>query len=113
MKDRLELLSSLVKTSLFWCAASWNLTSRQVSKVKGIQQKMLHKMIRLSQRLDEDKMSFMTRLNSKIKHLKILHNFQEWDRYYFALAFKWAGHVSRMVQYDEQRITYQVLQFKS
>ena len=46
-KNRLQLLSLLVGHSLFWCSGSWNLTARQVSKVRGLQQDILHKMVRL------------------------------------------------------------------
>ena len=111
-KDRFQLLSSLVANSLFWCAGSWNLTARQVSKLGGLQQSILHKMVALRRRPEEDDETFMIRLNSKIKRLKQSHSFEEWPRTYHRKVFKWAGHVARMASYDPQRTTHRILQHK-
>ena len=43
--ERFRLLDTLVASTLFWCSGSWNLTLKQMSKLLGIQQKMLQKMI--------------------------------------------------------------------
>ena len=110
---RLALLDTLVATSLFWCAASWNLTQKQTSKLRGLQSDMLHKMITLKRLPAEPDSDFMTRLNSKIKHLKAHHNVQNWDRRYYTLYYKWAAHVSRMAWYSKDRLTYRLLQHKS
>ena len=107
------MLLRSVCTSLFRCSGSWNLTATQVSKLRGIQQAMLHKMIALRRRDDEPLQVFMERLNSKIKRLKIANRFEDFDRMYHRSVFKWAGHVARMRQYDSQRVTYRILQHKS
>ena len=113
LKDRLSLLCSLVSNSLFWCAGSWNLTKRQASKLRGLQLSMLQKMITLKRFPAESDESFMSRLNSKIKHLRIFHKLDAWDKQYYKIMFQWAGHVSRMASYHEHRLTHRVLQHKS
>ena len=112
LSSRLSLLSTLVSTSLFWCCGSWNLTARQVSKLKGMQQQMLHKMVALRRHDGESQTLFMARFHSKIKTLKALHCFEDWDRLFHGRVFKWAGHIARMAQYDPGRLTSRVLQFK-
>ena len=110
---RLELLNSLVSHSLFWCSGSWNLTKRQESKLRGVQQKMLLKMVGIRPVTDETKPEYMARANRRLKHLKTFHKVAEWDKAYLKSIFSWAGHVSRIKQYDKGRITYKVLTFKS
>ena len=44
ISSRFRLLCSVVCPALFWCAGSWNLTARQVSKLRGVQQSMLEKL---------------------------------------------------------------------
>ena len=112
-KNRLSLLNTVVRTSLFWCSGSWNLTRRQVSKLRGVQQHMQQKMLCLKRAPQEEQRNFMARLNSKIKLLNHCHQFQSWERWYYRSVLGWAGHVSRIRQYNEPRLTNQVLQFKS
>jgi hypothetical protein len=111
--NRFQLLQSLVSTSLFWCAGSWNLTAKQASKLRGVQQDMLQKMVRLSRRPGKETDDYMYRLRLKIKRLKDTHSFIDWDRRAYSSMFSWAGHVARIGQYDAGRITYRILQHKS
>ena len=111
-RDRFQLLSSLVATSSFWSAGSWNLTARQVSKLRGLQQSILHKMVALRRMPEEGDEAYMMRLNSKIKRLKQSHNFEDWDRAYYRKVCKWGGHVARMAGYDPQRASHRILQHK-
>ena len=110
---RLKLLTNLVSSSLFWCAGSWNLTARQRSKLRGVQQDMLQKMITLRRLPDEDSQTFMSRLRHKIKRLKALSGFIDWDRLACRLRLNWAGHLARMGQYDTNRLSYRMLQYRS
>jgi hypothetical protein len=107
--DCLRLLSVVVSTSLFWCSGSWNLTVRQISKLRGIEQSMLQKMILVTRQEHESTPEFMRRLRTKINRLKELHAFEDWDRSYYRSFFKWAGHVARLAQYEPSRITSAVL----
>lgn len=111
--NRSQLLQSLVPTTLFWCSGSWNLTAKQVSKLRGVQQDMLQKMVTLSRRPHEETADYMYRLRHKIMHLKVRHSFIDWDRRVYSSMFSWTGHVTRTRQYDPCRITYRMLQHKS
>jgi len=113
LKDRLRLLTLLVVSSLFWCSGSWNLTSRQVSKLRGVQLKMLQKIVGCRPEPLETHEAFMERWNSKVKRIKVLHGFVDWDRHYFRSMFAWGGHIARLAGYDGNRITHRVLNHKS
>ena len=42
---RYKLLFTLVQTALCWCWSSWNLTVTQLSKIRGVQQSVMRKML--------------------------------------------------------------------
>ena len=92
--SRLGLVGSLVSTSVFWYAGSCNLTCRQISKLKGVQQSMLEKMIVCRRRNDGQVGESMERWHSRIKQLKSHKRFLDWDRRYYRDDFKWAGRVA-------------------
>ena len=50
----------------------------------------------------------MHRVNARLKEIKTQNGVIPWDLLYRRSVFSWAGHVSRMRQYDEQRLTYRV-----
>ena len=107
IKDRLRLLQVLVSSPLFWCCGSRNLTAGQLSKLRGIQQNMLQKMLPVRRREGEQAQEHTMRTNSRINGLKHLHAFQDWDRIDHKSLFKWAGHVARLARHSE-RLTYRV-----
>ena len=111
-RDRFRLLQS-VCSCLLWCSGSWNLTKLQVSKVKAVQLKMLHKMLAPRRAEGEAIDEFMQRVNSKLKRLKEANGFMDFDRLYYRSLYKWAGHVARMAQYDQDRPTLRILKHKS
>ena len=74
MAKRQELLNTLVATSLLWWSVSWNLTSSQVSRLRGVQQNMLLKMISLRVKSEETKAEVMARANRKISKLRKFAN---------------------------------------
>ena len=101
-----------VHPTLFWCAGSWNLTTKQLAKLHKVQCSMLRKMISPKQASNESRADFMHRSASLIKNLMTRHGVERWDLFYHRLHFAWAGHVSRIVQYDPSRLTYKVLDYK-
>jgi len=113
LKQRFRLLVVLVVCSLFWCSGSWNLTSRQISKLRGVQLKMLQKIIGCRPRPGEAVEVFMERWNAKVKRAKVLHSCMDLDHHYWRSVFSWGGHVARLAKYDSQRATYRVLNHKS
>jgi len=113
LQYRFRLLGVLVACSLFWCSGSWNLTSRQISKLRGVQLKMLRKIVGCRLRPGETAETFMERWNAKVKRAKALHSFVGWDRHYWRSVASWGGHIARFATYDDQRVTYRVLHHKS
>ena len=103
---------SVVRNTLFWCSGSWNLTKTQVAKLRGVQQKMMRKMLGLRVLPHEEKADYMIRVNRKINHLRQLHEIPRWDKVYYRSVYSWAGHVARISQYDPARATFRVLRFK-
>ena len=59
LKQRFRLLVVLVVCSVFWCSDSWNLTSRQISELRGVQLRMLQKIVRCRPRPGEAAEVFM------------------------------------------------------
>ena len=110
---RIELLETLVASSLFWCSGSWNLTRGQESKLRGLQQNMLRKMLGWRPFSSESKSDYMERLCRRLKHLKNIHGIRSWDKTYLRSVFAWAGHVARIPQYDSSRITHKTMIFKN
>ena len=88
------------------------MTARQLSTIRGMQQMMLQKMMHIRRGPADTDEVFMTKLNSKIRALKLRHAFRDWDFAYHLSVFQWAGHVARMGAYDPQRLTYKILQHK-
>ena len=112
LKLRLNLLKTLVMQSLFWCSGSWNLTRKQLAKLRDLQLRMLAKMIRIKPMATESVEEFMQRRNSVLKALRLRYGLRRWDQQYFRNLYTWAGHISRMGIYGPQRSTYRVLRFK-
>ena len=113
MKKRIFLLGVLVHPALFWCAGSWNLTGRQLSRLRAVQSSMLRKMLTLGRAEGESLEDFMHRSNGIINNVRLQQKYERWDRHYFRLYFSWAGHVARLVSHDPERLTLKVLNYKS
>ena len=96
-------------SSLFWCAGSWNLTGKNLAKLRATQQAMVHKMLAPKRESYEDLAVFLVRVARTRKQLMNKHNFQSFDAIFHRLVFEWGGHVYRMSSYDPQRWTHQVL----
>eukprot|EP00973_Karenia_brevis_P001499 204040-Karenia_brevis.AAC.1 len=67
------------------------------------------RMLGFRPRKGEDKEFFMRRVNTKLQHLKQVHDIMPWDTRYHAAVFTWAGHLARMSKYCPWRETYKVL----
>ena len=83
ISKRLKLLASTVHPALFWCAGSWNLTRAQESRLRGVQLRMLRKMLGPRRQAGENLEEFTRRRNSQIKNLKSRHGVKDWGRQYF------------------------------
>ena len=113
LKSRLQLLVAVVVSVLLYCSGSWNLTKTQISKIRGVQQSMLQKMVRSLRQPDEPIEAFMQRWRRRIKRVKATHCFKDWDDLYHRSVFLWGGYLAQIAQSDPLRITARVFEHRS
>jgi hypothetical protein len=112
LKGRLIFLNKVVVPALFWCSGSWNLRVQQFVKLRGLQRKMVRRMIGFKKREGESIDEFMHRTEASITSLLRIHGCVSWDVYARRTVFKWAGWMARLSFFDPARITLKVLQHK-
>ena len=100
-------------SSVFWCAGSWNLTCAQLAKLRGVQSKMIRKMLRIKRRTDESLDGYMIWVANTISNLRAKHGIEAWDAAYHRSVFKWGGHLARLQLEDADRMSYQAFAFKN
>ncbi len=110
---RLEFLHKVVVPALFWCAGSWHLRSQKYVALRGLQRKMIRKMMCFKKNAEEDLETFMKRTETAITSAMIRHHIVSWDVYARRLVFKWAGWVARLQTFDPRRLTLSVLRHKN
>jgi hypothetical protein len=110
---RLQFLCMLVESTLFYCAGSWNLKATQLSQLRGAQQDMIRKMLRIKRPETESMPDYCIRCARTVRHVMETHGIEPWDAHYHRLVFKWAGHICRMNSYDPSRVTSKVLNYKN
>ena len=113
MKDRLQILGLVTASSLFWCSGSWNLTSVQLAKLRGMQQKMIRWMLHIRRRSSESLDLYMTRCARTVKGIRMRHGIEGWDESFHRSVFSWGGHLARMRTYDPDRASHQVFLYKN
>ena len=105
LQRRLKMLTILINGALFWCSGSWNLTNDQLSNLRGLQQKMLRRMIGRRRHRQQSLEEYMIDTNRMIKSLKLKHSIQDWDITALSHHFGWAGHIRRLSDEDPDRVT--------
>jgi hypothetical protein len=110
---RLDFLHRVVVPALFWCSGSWNLRAQQFTQLRGLQRKMVRKMLGFRKRDEEDLDHFMHRTEATISNLLQLHWIVSWDVYARRTVFKWAGWMARLANLDPSRLTLKILQHKN
>jgi len=109
---RVAMLGMLLESCLFWCSGSWMLDNRLLSKLNGVQGKMLRKMLGKPREALMTPEDYVKESNASLKLLKDKHHFLDWDLRVLKHHFGWAGHVSRLRTLDPDRITHRILTFK-
>ena len=74
---------------------------------------MLRKMMPLRKRPAETAEALMQRIGKNIKRVKEEYAFRDWGEVYFEHVFTWAGHVARLGDYDRDRVTHRVLEYRN
>ena len=107
---RYRLLQNLVMATLFWCAGSWSLTEKSLCKLRGVQQRMVRKILQPTRFKMETQDDFCKRTGSMIKHFMLRRGAVPFDEVYHREVYKWAGWVVRI---EGERLTKEVLMFKN
>ena len=112
-KKRAAFLQMMVGNVFFWCSGSWALTNEQLSELRGVQNRMLRKMIGCRDQMHEGSVEdHLKSANRTIRALKCKHRIVDWDIQCMQNHFGWAGYVSRLSSFDPGRVTLQILRFK-
>ena len=110
----MQLLDRIVRPVLTYCLGSLTLTLDHLKQLRWAQQQMHIRMlgkIKVPENFQVD--DYMWKRGHKIKHAKQEWGIKNWDEEYFSLCYRWAGHVARMRQYDDQRIVYKISQYQN
>ena len=112
MGARLRCLQVLVASTLMWGSGSWNVTKKQRSLLRGVQQRMLSKMLGFRRCPRESIADYCARVNRCSARLLATHGHQKWDIQQMRLYYDFMGSLARMRQHDPDRITHQILCYK-
>ena len=113
LEARLSLFAKTVNPALFWCAGSWTLRKDQLATLRGVQRRMLRKIIGFQKGEDEDIELFMQRSNRTINNLIARHNVKLWDNLSHRAVYGWAGKVARINIQNPDRWTSKVFLYRN
>ena len=109
---RTLMLQLLIQNTLFWCSGSWLLSNKYLSKLKGVQSKMLRRMLCKVRKPGDDAEQYVLDCNRSIEHLKAKHKIVGWDIVAMRSHFAWAGYVSRLRHSSPERLTHRILKYR-
>ena len=111
-RKRIVLLDMLINNGLFWCSGSWNLPKKNLYGLRALQGRILRRMLGFKRDHRDDAGAYMQKANHGVKAMKHRHDIADWDLVAYRNLFGWAGHVSRIREYDENRVTLRVLMYR-
>ena len=106
------MLQLLIQNTLFWCSGSWLLSNKYLSKLKGVQSKMLRRMLCKVRKPGDDAEQYVLDCNRSIKHLKAKHKIVGKDIVAMRNHFAWAGSVSHLRHSSPGRLTHPILMYR-
>ena len=109
MGSRLRCLQMLVASTLMWGAGSWNVTKKQRSLLRGVQQRMMSKMLGFRRGPTESMAEYCARVNRCSARLLETHGLQKWDIQQMRSYYDFMGSLARMRRHDPERISHQIL----
>jgi hypothetical protein len=113
LRKRLDFMHLVITPALFWCSGSWNLRVDQYVKLRGLQRKMIRRMMRFRKDDEEDLEAYMRRTERSITNIIERHNIVTWDVLARRNIFKWAGWTARLHIHDPHRVTLAILELKN
>ena len=105
---RLRYLETLVGKVLFWGAWSLKFTKKQLSRLNGVQQRMVRKMIGLRRPIGQS-LSQCEFENSQVLSDCSIRN---WGPQRLAISCAWMGDLARLKLHDRHRITYILFKYR-
>ena len=93
--SKLRLFQAIMRTVLFWGAGTWNLTVRQLSRLRGVQQQWLRRILRIqvTSTLDSD---IQIELNRETRAWAHKAKIEDIVCMFYRLRLEWAGHIARL-----------------
>jgi hypothetical protein len=101
----------VVELALFWCAGTWKLSADHCKKLRGVQRRMVRKMMGFKMRRTEDLEAFLGRSEALLSKSLDNNGILTWDLRARQFYFRWAGSIARMGVKEPLRITPKVLHF--
>jgi hypothetical protein len=112
IKPKLQLFTQIMRTVLFWGAGNWVLTKRDLSRLKGVQQRLLRRIIRPRNPggMDQDVFQHFARV---VRGHKEACKFEDVVHMFFRLRFEWGGHLSRLRLVRPDSLTVRVMLWRN
>ena len=108
---KFKLLAEILWSVGLWASGTWHLTYKQLSNLRGFQQRLFWKMFRVKPQT-EMLHETMIRLARKIKESKKLSGWIDIDLVQRQLVHEWAGHVARLPTWRPGCLTSRILEWR-
>lgn len=112
LEPRLRLVGQIFQSSL-WCAGSWNLSKKQCTHLRGLQQRAYDKVVGMKPRHLEPQNFFFARASARFRDLRLRFHLDSFDAIYHRMVFIWGGYLARFLRFDPMRWTFRVFQWQN
>ena len=115
---RLETLRKLVLPALVYNLGTCHLTSKQLLRLRGVEDKMARRVLRWrlprNTAIDPstDTADYMAISAVRLQRIRAWYGWKRWDEEALYCAYKWAGHVVRLTARAPQRLVGQALLYR-
>lgn len=109
--DRIYLQHRVGESSICWSAALWNLSVRDMKKVRGIMLKAHKHHLRLARILGTTDAKYAKEQCKMISGIRETLRLPTIEHAILRQQYRWAGHVARMARQDSSRVTGMVLKY--
>ena len=113
---RLERLRSFVLPSLLYNIGTCKLTKKHLSRLRGVELKMMTRIIgyRVRDTIDkkQDQADYMATVRVRIRTYRMRAKWHRWDEEALLKAHRWAGHVARITARAPSRLVGRALLYR-
>jgi hypothetical protein len=109
---KLKLFQQIMRQVLFWGSGNWNLTKQHVSRLRGVQQRVLRRIVRVPSHggIDSDVFAHMARV---IRGWTTKAKIEDAAQMYYRLRLEWAGHLARLRDVRPACLTVRVMMWRN